>query len=455
MHVNARPQTTNPLSAGERLENDGSPTRHRAVLGCIADDLTGASDLAGTLVREGMRVVQMVGVPSNTAVPVGDADAVVISLKSRSAPVDIAVRESLDSLQWLTDWGCRAIYFKYCSTFDSTAEGNIGPVADSLLDAVGGSLAVVAPAFPRNQRTVYAGHLFVGDVLLENSSMRTHPVTPMTESNLVTLMSAQCRGRVGLVAYRDVTKGAASIRERLEDLESDGFRYAVVDALSDRHLFSLAQAVVDRPLVTGGSALAGAIASVMRDRGSIGHSSSMPTPPTSGRSAVLAGSCSAATVGQVDLMKRDQPTYELDPAQLAENRDVAGAALAWAAEHIADGPVLIYSTAAADGVERVRRALGPDSAERVEQLMGAIARGLVATGVTKLVVAGGETSGAVVEALGITSMTVGEELAPGVPILTTGAEPGLSLVLKSGNFGAPDFFRTALERMNRSEVTDD
>jgi uncharacterized protein YgbK (DUF1537 family) len=418
------------------------------LLGCIADDMTGASDLAGTLVREGMRVVQLVGVPTEPIESLPPADAVVIALKSRNAPPREAVGESIDSVRWLAASGCRTTYFKYCSTFDSTPQGNIGPVADALLAELGARFAVIAPAFPRNARTVFAGHLFVGDVLLSDSSMRHHPLTPMTDSDVVALMAAQSSRRVGLVHYRDVNAGASAIRERIDALAAEGFRYAVVDALRDDHLLELARAVVDDDLVTGGSALAGGLATVMRERGSFDASSGRSVAaPEPGFAAVLAGSCSAATTAQVERTKRAHPAYELDPAELARGRDVVGEAVAWAAERLADGPVLIYSTTTADGLERARRALGPDSSERVEQIMRGVAQALKAAGVTRLVVAGGETSGAVVDALGVTSMAVGEELAPGVPVLATTPSPGLALVLKSGNFGAPDFFEIALNRL--------
>lgn len=429
-------------------------TRNTLLLGCIADDLTGASDLAGTLVREGMRVVQLVGVPKQPMGSLPPMDAIVVSLKSRSCPVKDAVTDSLESLRWLIAAGCRTTYFKYCSTFDSTPQGNIGPVADALLKELPASFAVVAPAFPRNARTVYAGHLFVGDVLLSGSSMRHHPVTPMTDSNVVRLMAAQSEEDVGLVHYRDVEGGEAAIRQRIADLAAAGLKYAVVDALEDGHLVSLARAVADHDLITGGSALAGSLAEVLREQGAFVPSDAPAVgAASSGFSAVLAGSCSAATVAQVERMKQHRPSYRLDPLELAQGRDLAGEAVAWAAQRLADGPVLIYSTTDVDGLERVRRALGPDSGERVEQVMREVAQGLRAAGVMKLVVAGGETSGAVVEALGVTSMTVGEELAPGVPTLETNPSPGLALVLKSGNFGDSDFFETALDGVGRAEVS--
>jgi uncharacterized protein YgbK (DUF1537 family) len=415
------------------------------LLGCIADDLTGASDLAGTLVREGLRVVQLVGVPSGSANAHPAADAVVIALKTRTAPVRAAVAESLESARWLRASGCRRIYFKYCSTFDSTPRGNIGPVADALAAELGAALAVVAPAFPRNGRTVYAGHLFVDDVLLSDSSLRQHPLTPMTDANVVRLLSAQSRERVGLVHQRDVDAGAAAIRTRMHALLGEGVRYAVVDALRDDHLLALARVVVDDELVTGGSALAGALAAVLRERGAfVPAARPAVDPPAPGFAAVLAGSCSAATAAQVERTRHAHPAYALDP--LASG-NLAGEAVAWAVDRLADGPVLIYSTTTGAGLQRIRRRLGADGGARVEQLMREIARGLTAAGVTRLVVAGGETSGAVVEALGIRSLAVGEELAPGVPILATTASPRLGLVLKSGNFGPPGFFETALERL--------
>lgn len=424
---------------------------HRLLFGCIADDLTGASDIAGALTREGMRVVQLVGVPAGDCRPDG-VDAIVISLKTRNAPVRSAVEQAVDAAGWLVARRSEVLYFKYCSTFDSTAVGNIGPVADALLCALGEEFAVIAPAFPGNGRTVYAGHLFVGETLLENSSMRHHPVTPMTESDLVRLMAAQAGGPVGLVHYRDVSRGVTAIRRRLDTLRAEGNRYAVVDTLENEHLTSLARAVSGHGFVTGGSALAAAMARVMRERALIPHRAAEPTTAlVRGGAAVISGSCSAATQAQVNHTRLAHKAYQLDASKLSDP-DPAAAATDWAAEHLTSGPVLIYSTDADAGVTQVKQSIGIDSAEHIERTLGRIAKLLVARGVTKLVVAGGETSGAVIDALGIRSMTVGRELAPGVPILQAGHRPGLTLVLKSGNFGATDFFETALNALGQTEI---
>jgi len=422
------------------------------LLGCIADDLTGAIDLSGSLVREGMRVIQLIGIPSQGQ-ELPPADAIVVAQKTRSIPVAEAVGQSVRSLRWLLSAGCRSIYFKYCSTFDSTAEGNIGPVTDALLDEFREEFTVLSPAFPRTGRTIYLGHLFVGTDLLADSGMRFHPLTPMTDSSLLRLMARQSRGKVGLVGYPVVSRGSDAIGDELGRLRSAGYRYAVVDALDDTHLAHLAEATAGWRLLTGGSALAAAAAAVARERGAFTPAARWAAAPPgqrlpeSGRAAVLAGSCSSATLAQVADMKSRYPAFKIDEAALARGEDVADAAIRWALPLLPSGPVLVFSSTDPEGTARATQLLGPDAGEQIEQTLGKVARGLVAAGVSRLVVAGGETSGAVTGALGIRSLHVGGEIEPGVPVTVSADDPPLALVLKSGNFGSTSFLEKALRSL--------
>ncbi|NNM74307.1 3-oxo-tetronate kinase [Enterovirga aerilata] len=416
------------------------------LIGCIADDFTGATDLAGMLVKAGFRTVQTVGAPEGP-LPAG-FDAVVVALKSRTCPAEMAVRDSLAALQALRASGAEQVYFKYCSTFDSTPAGNIGPVADALLDALEAAFTVVCPAFPANGRTIYKGHLFVGDVPLDESGMRDHPLTPMRDSSLVRLMQAQTDRKVGLVAYETVRGGPRAIRNSFAALRADGVTYAVTDALTDEDLAALGAACDGLPLVTAGSGLALGLGPNFRDRLPPGATADR-LPRTSGRRAVISGSCSVATRAQVARMRERHPAFRVLVSDIARGEDVVGRALAWAAER-ADGPVLVYATAEPEEVREAQAAYGADAAGgMVEKTLAAIARSLVAAGVGQLIVAGGETSGAVVQTLGVTALAIGPEIDPGVPWTATidrGRTP-LALALKSGNFGTEDFFLKAWDRL--------
>jgi uncharacterized protein YgbK (DUF1537 family) len=414
------------------------------LLGCIADDFTGATDLANNLVRAGMQVVQAIGVPQQ---PVGEADAVVVALKSRTIPADQAVAQSLAALRWLRAQGCRQFYFKVCSTFDSTPAGNIGPVAEALLDALGADFCCVTPAFPENARTVYQGYLFVGEVLLNESGMRQHPLTPMTDANLVRVLQAQSRGKVGLVPHAVVRAGSAAIRERIAQLRAQGMRLGIVDAVDNEDLLALGRALADAPLVVAGSGVA---IGLPQNHGLQPSAAAAALPAATGLQAIVSGSCSQATRQQVaDFRAAGGAAYALDPLQLARERDaVVQAALAWARPRLDAGPVLVYSTAAPDEVRAVQQQLGVhDAGTLVEQALAAVASGLVAQGVRQLVVAGGETSGAVVQALGVQQLRIGAQIDPGVPWCHAAAQAcgdaPLHLALKSGNFGSSDFFRKA------------
>lgn len=416
------------------------------LLGCIADDFTGATDLCNTLVRNGMRAIQLIGVPRRD-LELPEAEAVIVALKSRTIPAADAVRQSLEALDWLLAAGARQILFKYCSTFDSTDAGNIGPVGDALLERLP-CVALVCPAFPETGRTIYRGHLFVGDALLSDTHMRTHPLTPMTDSNLVRVLGRQSRRKVGLVPWSVVHQGSGAIRVALAALSQSGHGYAVADAIEDSDLVSLGHAVADVPLLTGGSGIAMGLPDNFRAAGLMpAQMDAEALPSIQGHAAVLAGSCSAATLGQVETMAKTHPALRLEPESLLDP-DAVERALAWAAPKLPDGPVLIYASAPPDQVSAVQAKLGRERAgELVESAMAGIAKGLVDAGVRRLVVAGGETSGAVVNALGVEGLRIGAQIDPGVPCTVSLGEPALALALKSGNFGAVDFFTKALERM--------
>jgi uncharacterized protein YgbK (DUF1537 family) len=419
-------------------------------LGCIADDFTGATDLANNLVRAGMRTVQLIGVPE-TGHAAPEADALVVALKSRTAPVAEACADSLAAARWLRKAGAEQIYFKVCSTFDSTPQGNIGPVTEALMDELDARFVVITPAFPENGRTVVKGHLFVGDVLLSDSSMRHHPLTPMTDSNLVRVMQAQLDGRrgrkVGLIDYRSVGAGAKAIGERIAALQGAGCSMAIVDALNDDDLRTLAKAAARLALVVAGSGLAIGIPAL---HGLKPDAQAARLPGAGGARAIVSGSCSAATNAQVAaFIAGGGAALAIDPLQLAAGRDLAAESLAWAGARLAAGPVLVHATAAPDAVRAVQQQLGAEQAGAlVEDTLARIATGLVRAGVGQLIVAGGETSGACVKALGITQLRIGPQIDPGVPwchALTPNREAGVHLALKSGNFGGSDFFSRAFD----------
>lgn len=417
---------------------------HTPLLGCIADDFTGATDLANMLVRGGMRTVQTIGVPEQ--MPAVAADALVLALKSRTLPAADAVAQSLAALRWLRQQGCTQFFFKYCSTFDSTDAGNIGPVTDALLDALGADFTIACPAFPENGRTLFRGYLFVADGLLNESGMEHHPLTPMTDANLVRVLQRQTPSRVGLVRYDTVARGADAISERFQALRRDGVRMAIADAVSDQDLFALGEACAGLTLLTGGSGIALGLPRNFRRAGllhAIGEAAQLPA--VDGLSAVLAGSASKATNAQVAQWRSKRPAFRVDPLALARGEDVVRQALAFAQPLIGNAPVLIYATAAADEVRQVQHTLGVARAGHlVEQALAEIARGLREQGVRRFVVAGGETSGAVVQALEVRALRIGAQIDPGVPATATLDAQPLALALKSGNFGGVDFFEKAL-----------
>ena len=420
----------------------------QALLGCIADDFTGATDLANMLVRGGMRTVQTIGVPDTDARI--EADALVVALKSRTIPAKQAVHQSLEALEWLRAQGCRQFFFKYCSTFDSTSKGNIGPVAEALLDALKDDFTIACPAFPENGRTIFRGNLFVGEVLLNESGMENHPLTPMTDPNLVRVLQRQTKSKVGLIRYDTIAQGAEAIRARIDELKEDGVRLAIADALSDADLYALGKACRDRLLVTGGSGIALGLPQNFHSADLLVYAGdAADLQKIDGKAVVLAGSASKATNSQVAEWRASKPSFRVDPIALSRGEPVVKDAVDYARNH--DEAVLIYATSSPNEVKIVQKELGAETAGRlVEDALASIARMLRDAGVRKFVVAGGETSGAVVQALGIRSLRIGPQIDPGVPatqsVATNGDVP-LALALKSGNFGTTDFFEKALKAL--------
>lgn len=412
-------------------------------LGCIADDFTGATDLAGTLVKSGMSAVQLIGVPEGNMPPV-EADAGVVALKSRTIPAAEAVAQSIAALDWLRDQGCTQFFFKYCSTFDSTDDGNIGPVADALMAALDTEFTIFCPAFPANGRTIFKGYLFAGDVLLNESGMQDHPLTPMTDPNLVRVLQRQTKSKAGLVDHNTVGQGAGAVRAAFDSLKADGVRMAVVDATNEADLMTIGAAANGMAMVTGGSGIAIGLPNNFK----IADGAADQLPKVGGLSAVISGSCSRATQGQVANFMHNHPAFQIEPLKLAAGQDMAAAALEWALPKIADGPVLIYSTDQPGEVQAVQAEIGREAAgDMVEQALARVAAGLVEAGVRKLIVAGGETSGAVVGNLGVRGLRIGPEIDPGVPWTVSLGDPEIALALKSGNFGGPNFFEDAFGKL--------
>lgn len=409
----------------------------RPWLGVVADDFTGATDVSGTLAERGLATVQTFDVPAET---VADCDAVVVALKTRNLSPAAAVAASIQATRKLRELGVEQIYLKYCSTFDSTDEGNIGPVADALQTELGASISLVCPATPAIGRTIYRGHLFVGDRLLSESSLRHHPLTPMTDPDLVRVLSRQTPSAVESLGYDIVESGADAIGAALAALAARGVRYVVADALTDRHLTELGRAAREHRLVTGAAGLAAGLAAARDANTSIAPVVAVPDGPA----AVIAGSCSEATRGQI--AAAPWPAFPVDPLEIAAGRDVVGAALRFATAGLGGGPSLIHSTAEPTVVAEAQRQLGAaHAAALVEETLARIGRGLVDLGVRRLIVAGGETSGAVVRALGITSVHIGRQVDPGVPWTFTRDSPALALLLKSGNLGGPMLFQRAFD----------
>ncbi len=424
--------------------------KQRPVLGCIADDFTGATDLASFLVASGMRTIQVNGIPrSDELARYTNCDALVIALKSRSEPVEKAVADTLAALEVLQALGCRKTYFKYCSTFDSTPQGNIGPVIDALLDTLGETSTIVCPALPVNGRTVYQGHLFVFGQLLNESSMRNHPVTPMQDANLMRLLEAQGAGKAINIPFATIDQGIDAIRQACSAAR-EHHRYLITDALTHTHLKYLGAAAADFRLVTGGSGLAADLCAEFESQGFVRTEPSQSIARIAAPTVILSGSCSAMTQQQVRHYQAAGPSLFVDPFSVACGAQTLHHIVQWVDSQIAGGKVpLVYATADAEFVARVNAALGAQTAQALlEKTLAELAQLCVQRGVRNLIVAGGETSGAVVKQLGCHAFHIGETITPGVPIVQTLGETKINLVLKSGNFGQENFFNLAVETLS-------
>jgi 3-dehydrotetronate 4-kinase len=420
------------------------------LLGAVADDLTGATDLSLMLSREGMRTIQVIGVPGE-GLELADADAVVVALKSRTIPAAEAVEMSLKSARRLLEAGAGQMVFKYCSTFDSTDKGNIGPVAEALLELVDGDLTIACSAFPAAGRTIYQGHLFVGDKLLSDSPMKDHPLTPMRDANLVRVLQRQTKGKVGLVNIASVEAGPEAVRKALGGLRAEGVRIAIVDAITDAHLRTIGAALTDMKLITGGSGIAMGLPENFRQAGRLGpRAAAGRLEAPAGKSVVIAGSCSAATRGQIETaIAVGAPCLPLDALAIASGTVTADAVIGWVEANSGGRPPLVYSSADPQVVAEVQAQLGRERAGTlVEDMLAEVGRGLLERGYTRFLIAGGETSGAVVGALGVTALHIGPEIDPGVPWTLSVGAPHVALALKSGNFGTPDFFLKAWDLLS-------
>jgi uncharacterized protein YgbK (DUF1537 family) len=415
------------------------------LLGCIADDFTGGTDLANNLVKSGFRVVQTIGVPESLP-SFHQVDAVVVALKTRTSPVEFAVTESRNALEWLGSVGCRQFYFKYCSTFDSTPQGNIGPVIEVLLRELNEPFTIACPAFPDNGRTVYHGHLFVYDQLLNESGMQDHPLTPMTDPNIVRVLAAQTNLSVGLMRSQTIRQGQAAIAMTFETLKKEGFEIAVTDATSNEDLVLLARAAKRMKLVTGGSGLALGLGENfdLRDH----SASTFAAPP--GRRAILAGSCSRMTLKQIDRAKNNYPSFRVEPSKLHSAFDASFEnVLRWAHDKTST-PILVYTSAAPDELASSQKQIGIERTGILcERFLALIAAKFASDGFSQFIIAGGETSGAVVKELAIDYLQIGPEIAPGVPWTAAfGAKRKIALALKSGNFGSEQFFIDAWQLLD-------
>ncbi|MGO8195204.1 3-oxo-tetronate kinase [Rhizobium ruizarguesonis] len=423
------------------------------LLGSIADDYTGASDLANTLTKNGLRTVQTVGIPDpSLALP--DVDAVVVSLKIRSVPASDAVTAAASAERWLRQRGAGHVLYKICSTFDSTDAGNIGPVTEALSEAAGGGGVLVTPAFPETGRTVYLGHLFVGGQPLNESPLKDHPLNPMHDANLVRVLTRQSRNVVGLIDLTTIAAGPGAVKARLDSFRTAGITAVIADAIFERDLETLGEVALETPVSTGASGLGLGLARALVRSGRIssgGATTADAIRPLGGLSAIVAGSCSKATLRQLDIAERSMPVLRLDPEQLLAGPDEIAAAISWAGDRISAGPVVIAASAAPETVSRLQSLYGREaSGHAIETATSIITAELVERGVRRLVVAGGETSGAAVDRLAIPAFLIGPEIAPGVPVLRTvgNAQGDMLLALKSGNFGGEDFFAAALAMMH-------
>ena len=418
-------------------------------LGIIGDDFTGSSDIANNLKKSGMQVSMYAGVPNllPEETKKEQTDAAVIALKTRTAPIEDAIRESLEALSWLKDCGCEQFIFKYCSTFDSTKKGNIGPVTDAIMKELNTDFTIACPSFPDAGRTVYFGHMFVNGKPLNESGMENHPLTPMTDHNLVRWLNHQTKNNVGLIDFQTISKGADSVKEKIETLKTNGYKYAIVDTIKNDDFDIICNGVKDLPFLTGGSGIALGLPKIYKDRGLL-SASNFEIPKNNSNAIILSGSCSVATINQINIYKENNPSLYVSPDEVINNEDLVEKVFSWIKVNETLSP-LIYSSSDTKTVSEKQKQYGKEMlANKIEDFFELLSKKLVNDNFGTFISAGGETSGAVIKGLGVQELKIGEEISHGVPALwsphSNGDKP-ISVTLKSGNFGQIDFFERALK----------
>ena len=418
-------------------------------LGIIGDDFTGSSDIANNLKKSGMQVSMYAGIPTLLPSEIKKelTDAAVIALKTRTIPIEEAISESLKALSWLKDCGCEQFIFKYCSTFDSTKKGNIGPVTDAIMKELNTDFTIACPSFPDAGRTVYFGHMFVNGKPLNESGMENHPLTPMTDHNLVRWLNYQTKDNVGLIDFQTISKGANSIKERIQTLKTDGYKYAIVDTIKNDDFDIICNGVKDLPFLTGGSGIALGLPKIYKDRGLL-SASNFEIPKNNSNAIILSGSCSVATINQINIYKENNPSLYVSPDEVINNEDLVEKVFSWIKDNETLSP-LVYSSSDTKTVTEKQKQYGQEIlANKIENFFELLSKKLVKDNFGTFISAGGETSGAVIKGLGVQELKIGEEISHGVPALWSPHSDGnkpISVTLKSGNFGQTDFFERALK----------
>ena len=423
-------------------------------LGIIGDDFTGSSDIANNLKKSGMQVSMYAGVPNllPEETKKEQTDAAVIALKTRTIPIEDAIRESLKALSWLKDCGCEQFIFKYCSTFDSTKEGNIGPVTDAIMEKLNTNFTIACPSFPDAGRTVYFGHMFVNGKPLNESGMENHPLTPMTDHNLVRWLGHQTKNNVGLVDSQTISEGENSVKKKIENLKKNGYKYAIIDTIKNDDFDIICNAVKNLPLLTGGSGIALGLPKIYKDRGLL-SASSFQIPENNSNAIILSGSCSVTTINQINIYKENNPSFYISPDEVINDKDLIEKVLSWIKDNETQSP-LVYSSSDIKSVSEKQKQYGQELlANKIEKFFELLSKRLVKDNFGTFISAGGETSGAVIKGLGIQELKIGKEISHGVPALwspeSNGNKP-VFVTLKSGNFGQDDFFTRALKALKNS-----
>ena len=423
-------------------------------LGIIGDDFTGSSDIANNLKKSGMQVSMYAGVPNllPEETKKEQTDAAVIALKTRTAPIEDAIRESLEALSWLKDCGCEQFIFKYCSTFDSTKEGNIGPVTDAIMEKLNTDFTIACPSFPDAGRTVYFGHMFVNGKPLNESGMENHPLTPMTDHNLVRWLGHQTKNNVGLVDSQTISEGENSVKDKIENLKKNGYKYAIIDTIKNDDFDIICNAVKNLPLLTGGSGIALGLPKIYKDRGLL-SASNFQIPENNSNAIILSGSCSITTINQINIYKENNPSFYISPDEVINNEDLIEKVLSWIKDNETQSP-LVYSSSDIKSVSEKQKQYGQELlANKIEKFFELLSKRLVKDNFGTFISAGGETSGAVIKGLGIQELKIGKEISHGIPALwspeSSGNKP-VFVTLKSGNFGQDNFFARALKALTNS-----